>query len=374
MSEPIRLVVAGGGTTGHISPMLAIADAVKAENPEAQITALGSPEGLETRLVPEAGYRLELIPKAPLPRSLNADLLKFPVRFVKAVRRAKAVLRETRAEALLGVGGYVCTPAYLAARSLGVSIIVHEANSIAGMANKVGAKNAAVVRTTFSNTGLPGEQVVGMPMRSNVAQMDADALRDEARDFFNVPRSGAPVLVISGGSSGAASVNTAVARALPALLEAGIQVVHVTGRDKAVRDERGELLSAPGYTQLEYLDRMDYGYAAADLMICRSGAGTVCELAVAGRPSILVPLPIGNGEQRLNARDLVAAGGALLVDDAKFTAGYIAQTVIPLLNDASTLKQMAVAAASQGHRDAAEQMARLITDEVAGRRAALKEG
>ncbi|UTM46860.1 undecaprenyldiphospho-muramoylpentapeptide beta-N-acetylglucosaminyltransferase [Glutamicibacter mysorens] len=373
MSEALRLVVAGGGTAGHISPMLAIADAVKTEQPDAQVTALGSPGGLETKLVPEAGYPLEFVPKAPMPRSINADLLKFPFRFITAVNNAKKVLRATKAEAVLGVGGYVCTPAYLAAKQLKLPIFVHEANSVAGMANKLGAKNAAFVGTTFANTGLPGEVQVGMPMRSNVATMVKAELREAAREHFGVTGE-KPVLLVTGGSSGAQSINTAIAQSLDELDAAGIHTIHITGRDKQVRDAAGEQLVHEGYTQIEYVDRMDYAYAVADLMICRSGAGTVCELAVAGTASVLVPLPIGNGEQKLNARELVAAGGAVLISDAEFTKSYITENVINLLADQHKLEKMSHAAASLGQRDAAQIMARRIIQEVSTRRRAGQEG
>lgn len=373
MSEALRLVVAGGGTAGHISPMLAIADAVKTEQPDAQVTALGSPGGLETKLVPEAGYPLEFVPKAPMPRSINADLLKFPFRFITAVNNAKKVLRATKAEAVLGVGGYVCTPAYLAAKQLKLPIFVHEANSVAGMANKLGAKNAAFVGTTFANTGLPGEVQVGMPMRSNVATMVKAELREAAREHFGVTGE-KPVLLVTGGSSGAQSINTAIAQSLDELDAAGIHTIHITVRDKQVRDAAGEQLVHEGYTQIEYVDRMDYAYAVADLMICRSGAGTVCELAVAGTASVLVPLPIGNGEQKLNARELVAAGGAVLVSDAEFTKSYITENVINLLADQHKLEKMSHAAASLGQRDAAQIMARRIIEEVSTRRRAGQEG
>ncbi|MFJ2621441.1 undecaprenyldiphospho-muramoylpentapeptide beta-N-acetylglucosaminyltransferase [Glutamicibacter sp. NPDC087344] len=373
MSEPIRLVVAGGGTAGHISPMLAIADAVKHEHPTAQITALGSPGGLETKLVPEAGYPLELIPKAPMPRSINLDLIKFPFRFLKAINRAKAVMRESNAQALLGVGGYVCTPAYLAAKKLGVPIFVHEANSKAGMANKLGAKHAVAVGTTFAGTGLPLEEQVGMPMRSNVATMDRSSLRDEARAHFGLTDE-RPVLLVTGGSSGALSLNTAIAQSLQELNAAGIRTVHITGRGKQLTDDAGMLLSHEGYTQVEYVDRMDYAYAAADLMVCRSGAGTVCELEVAGTPSVLVPLPIGNGEQKLNAQELVQAGGALLIDDKDFSAAYIGANIIPLLTDQHKLETMSHAASSLGRRDAAQIMAQKIITEVSSRVRSGQEG
>lgn len=361
MSEPIRLVVAGGGTAGHISPMLAIADAIREQRPQSQILALGTAQGLETKLVPEAGYRLELIPKVPMPRSISKDLLTFPFNFIKAVRQTTRILRQEGAQGLIGVGGYVCTPAYIAAKRMGLPIFVHEANSVAGLANKIGAKHAKVVATTFAQTGLPNEQQIGMPMRSHVARMDRTALRAEAREYFGLSDD-KPVLLVTGGSSGALSLNRAIEGALSDLAAAGIHIVHITGRGKQVMTQDGEPLQSAGYTQLEYVDRMDYAYAAADLMICRSGAGTVCELAVAQVPSVLVPLPIGNGEQKLNARELVAAGGALLVDDQDFTPEYLTGTVLPLLGDKDRLEQMSRAAGTQGRANAAEVMARQVIE------------
>lgn len=374
MSEPIRLVVAGGGTAGHISPMLAIADAIVAQQPQTQIVALGTAQGLETKLVPEAGYRMELIPKVPMPRSVSKDLLTFPFAFVKAVRESSRILRQEKAQGLLGVGGYVCTPAYIAAKRMGLPIFVHEANSVAGLANKIGAKTAKVVATTFANTGLPNEEQIGMPMRTHVATMDREALRAEAREYFGLTDD-KPVLLISGGSSGALSLNKTIHSSLAELSAAGVHTVHITGRGKPILGDNGQLVAAEDYTQREYVDRMDFAYAAADLMICRSGAGTVCELAVANVPSILVPLPIGNGEQKLNARELVAAGGALLVEDDEFTSDYVKNIVLPLLSDRTRLKQMSDAAASQARADAAEVMAGKVLEYfTAGNRANSEEG
>lgn len=363
MSEELSVVIAGGGTAGHISPMIAIADALGQRAPGAKIVAVGTDAGLETRLVPEAGYELRTIAKVPMPRRPSMDLLKLPFRFAGAIKAAGRILDEAGAHAVLGVGGYVCTPVYLAAKKRKLPIFVHEANARAGLANKVGARYATGVGAAFSGTGLPGAKVVGMPMRGNVATMDRDALREGAREALGFTP-GAPALVVTGGSSGAAAVNATVAASLPALAAAGIEVLHITGRDKVVLDDSGNPLVAAGYRQVEYVDSMEQAYAAADLMVARSGAGTVCELAVAGTPAVLVPLPIGNGEQRLNAADLVAAGGALLVSDAEFTPAYVGETVIPLLQDPAALAVMGAAARSQGRSDAADVMAAMIVDSL----------
>ena len=363
MTEPLRVVIAGGGTAGHITPMIAIADALRAADPNTQITAVGTASGLETRLVPEAGYELRTIAKVPMPRRPSLDLLKLPLRFRAAIKDAGAILDDTGAQAVLGVGGYVCTPVYLAARKRKLPVFIHEANARAGLANKVGARFAAGVGTAFNGTGLPGAKVVGMPMRGFVATMDRDAQREPARRALGLTGD-APALVVTGGSSGAASINATIAAGLPQLADAGVQVLHITGRGKVVLDAAGNPLSAPGYRQVEYVDSMDQAYAAADLMVARSGAGTVCELAVAGTPSVLVPLPIGNGEQRLNAADLVAAGGALVVDNADFTTDYLTTTLLPLLRDPQALAAMGAAAKAQGRADAAQVMASMIRESL----------
>ncbi|MBV1780370.1 undecaprenyldiphospho-muramoylpentapeptide beta-N-acetylglucosaminyltransferase [Paeniglutamicibacter sp. ABSL32-1] len=363
MTEPLRVVIAGGGTAGHITPMIAIADALRDAAPSTQITAVGTANGLETRLVPEAGYELRTIAKVPMPRRPSLDLLKLPFRFRAAIKAAGAILDDTGAQAVLGVGGYVCTPVYLAAKKLGLPIFVHEANARAGLANKVGARYAAGVGAAFSGTGLPGAKVIGMPMRGFVAGMDREAQREGARRALGFTGD-APALVVTGGSSGAASINATIAAGLGELTGAGVQVLHITGSGKAVLDAAGKPLAADGYRQVEYVDSMDQAYAAADLMVARSGAGTVCELAVAGTPSVLVPLPIGNGEQRLNAADLVAAGGALLVDDADFTPDYLATTLLPLLKDPQALAAMGAAAKAQGRSDAAAVMAAMIRESL----------
>ncbi|KAA0979685.1 undecaprenyldiphospho-muramoylpentapeptide beta-N-acetylglucosaminyltransferase [Paeniglutamicibacter gangotriensis] len=359
MNDALRVVVAGGGTAGHINPMIAIADALRQVEPDTQITAVGTPGALETTLVPEAGYELRTINKVPMPRRPSLDLLKLPFRFWSAIKAAGKILDQTQAQAVLGVGGYVCTPVYLAAKKRKLPIFVHEANARAGLANKVGARSAAGVGAAFSGTGLPGAQVVGMPMRGFVATMDRQALRESARAAMGFSAEG-PALVVTGGSSGAASINSTIAAGLDMLTAAGVQVLHITGRGKTIADAHGNPLTAEGYRQVEYVDSMDQAYAAADLLVARSGAGTVCELAVAGTPSVLVPLPIGNGEQRLNAADLVAAGGAVLVEDSKFTTQYLADTVLPLLQDPATLAAMGAAAKTQGKTDAAEVMAEMI--------------
>ncbi|OMH24271.1 undecaprenyldiphospho-muramoylpentapeptide beta-N-acetylglucosaminyltransferase [Tersicoccus phoenicis] len=357
--RPPSIVLGGGGTAGHVSPLLAIADAIRAARPEAELLAVGTAAGMETRLVPAAGHRLATIDRVPLPRTLSGDLARLPVRLARAVRQAGQILDTAAADAVLGVGGYVCTPLYLAARRRGVPIVIHEANVTAGLANRVGARFATAVGTAFARTRLPHARLVGMPMSATIAGLDRTAARTAARARFGIAPD-ARLLAVTGGSSGAASLNRALVGALPALAAAGVTVLHVTGRGKQIESAPGVALTGPHYTQIEYVDGMADLYAAADLLVARAGAGTVSEVAAVGLPAVFVPLPHGNGEQALNARVLVDAGAALLVRDHEFTADWIGARVPTLLHDDARLAGMAAAAADRGIRDADRTMARLV--------------
>ncbi|WP_010525419.1 glycosyltransferase [Nesterenkonia sp. F] len=372
----VSVVLAGGGTAGHVSPMIAIARAVERLMPQARVSMIGTEVGLETRLVPEAGYALDTVEKVPMPRRPSRDLLSVPARLRRAVAGAAEILRRREADVVVGVGGYVCTPVYLAARRLGVPIVVHEANARPGLANRLGARFAAHVGTAFEGTPLKRAEWVGMPMSRQISQLDRDAARASAREQLGLDPE-RTTLVVTGGSSGALSLNSAVASAVDDLLSGGAQVLHLTGRDKAVTvadagsatgsetgadpsdgpSDADAPLSRPGYHQREYLDGMELAYAAADLIIARSGAATVCEVAAVTLPAVFVPLPVGNGEQELNARELVDAGGALLVKDEHFTRAWIRRNVVPLLEDPRMLLTMRDHAAERGIADADERVA-----------------
>lgn len=351
---------------------MAVADALVALAPDTQITALGTHRGLETRLVPERGYDLELITPVPLPRKPSGDLLRLPMRVRRAVRETRAVLDGVHADVVIGFGGYVALPAYLAARGgawrrRAIPVVVHEANASAGWANKVGARSACRVLSAVPEPGLRGVEVVGVPVRDTITALDRAALRAQARAHFGFADDDR-VLLVFGGSQGAQSINRAVAGAAADLAAAGVAVLHAHGPKNTL--ELPAAAGAPPYVAVPYLSRMDLAYAAADLAICRSGAMTVAEVSAVGLPAVYVPLPIGNGEQRLNARPVVDAGGGLLVDDADLSPRFVAQTVATLLSDDDRLAAMTSAAARAGHRDAARRVAEIALA-VAGERRAV---
>jgi UDP-N-acetylglucosamine--N-acetylmuramyl-(pentapeptide) pyrophosphoryl-undecaprenol N-acetylglucosamine transferase len=371
----MRVLLVGGGSAGHIEPALALADALRRMDPGAEVTCLGTERGLETRLIPLRGYPLELIPAVPMPRTVTPALLTVPGRLAGAVNAAAAALDRTRAEVLVGFGGYVATPAYLAARRRKVPIVVHEANPRPGLANRIGARFTTHVFTGHPDTQLRNGKYLGIPIRREIAELDRLAAGDKARAHFGL-RPDLQVLLVTGGSQGARSLNTAVFSAAGWLSEAGVQVLHIIGprnRAEAAATEKGHSGGqgrwAGGgvpYVATPYIDRMDLAYAAADFALCRAGAMTCAELTAVGLPAAYVPLPIGNGEQRLNALPIVQRGGGMLVSDADLTPEWIRDTLLPVLVNIDQVADMSEAAASLGRGDADRWLAEAVVEIVEG--------
>jgi UDP-N-acetylglucosamine--N-acetylmuramyl-(pentapeptide) pyrophosphoryl-undecaprenol N-acetylglucosamine transferase len=350
------VVIAGGGTGGHIEPALALADALRRADAGTAITCLGTERGLETRLVPMRGYDLALIPPVPLPRSVTPALLSVPGRLASAVRAAAAVLDRTEADVMVGFGGYVATPGYLAAWRRGVPIVVHEANSRPGLANRIGALLTRSVCLGQRVTRLRHGRYVGIPIRPEISGLDRPATAGKARAHFGL-QPDLPVLLVTGGSQGAASLNRAVLGAAGVVRASGVQVLHIAG------PRAGELDVPAGpvpYVVVPYLDRMDLAYAAADFALCRAGALTCAELSAIGLPAVYVPLPHGNGEQRLNALPIEKAGGGLIVADSDLTPDWIVRELLSVLLDPELIARMSQAAASVGNPNADAELASLV--------------
>jgi UDP-N-acetylglucosamine--N-acetylmuramyl-(pentapeptide) pyrophosphoryl-undecaprenol N-acetylglucosamine transferase len=239
--------------------------------------------------------------------------------------------------------------------------VVHEGNAVPGIANKFAARYCTEhVAVSFPGTDLPHASYVGLPIRRAISTLDRAALRAEARQFFGLDPQ-APTVLVTGGSQGAQRLNEAFAGAAADLQAAGVQVLHVIGPKNTLDVP----VSGPGpYVVLPYVDRMDLAYAAADLVVCRSGANTVTEVSGVGLPAVYVPLPIGNGEQKLNAKPVVDAGGGLLVDNDAVTADWVRTTVLPLLQDGGRLATMSAAARGVIRTDADDRLAQLILDVV----------
>lgn len=352
-------LLAGGGTAGHVNPLLALADHWRAVEPDVELLVLGTAEGLEARLVPDRGYELITIPRVPFPRRLNRDAARFPGRFRDAVRRARAIIRDRGVDVVVGFGGYASGPAYLAARREGIPIVAHEANARPGIANRLAVWLGGRAAITFTGTPLRRGRLVGMPLRPEITTLDRAARREEALQYLQL-EAGRPVLLVTGGSTGAQRLNETMTASAARVLGTGWQVLHITGTGRG-----GDDPGLAGYVTMPYCDRMELAFAAADLVLCRAGSATVSELAALGLPSVLVPYAAGNGEQRLNARDLVTAGGAVLVADAELTPAWVARELVPLLGRRGEIARMAAAAASVGRRDGDAALLALVRESLA---------
>jgi UDP-N-acetylglucosamine--N-acetylmuramyl-(pentapeptide) pyrophosphoryl-undecaprenol N-acetylglucosamine transferase len=356
-----RYLLAGGGTAGHVNPLLAVADRIRDSEPDAVIAVLGTNEGLEARLVPLRGYELLTVPKLPFPRKPNLAALRFPREFSRLVARIRTIIREREIDVVVGFGGYVSAPAYVAARRQKTPIAIHEANAKPGIANRLGSRLSRHVGVAFRGTRLPHARFVGMPLRREIEQLDRRATRGEALAFFGLDER-RPTLLVTGGSQGAKHLNEVIRESAALIIGAGWQILHIVG-DRFGSDD-SELAH---YHRLAYCDRMELAFAATDLAVTRAGSATVSELTALAVPAVYVPLSFGNGEQRLNAAGAVQAGAAVLVDNARFTGEWISRELIPLLENRALLAEMSAHAASIGVLDGADRTVELVMDALRGR-------
>lgn len=347
-------LLAGGGTAGHVNPLLAVADRLREREPESTVLVLGTAEGLEARLVPARGYELLTVAKLPFPRRINRRAIDFPARLRAAVTDVTALIADRNVDVVVGFGGYASAPAYLAARRAGVPLVIHEANAKPGIANRLGAMITRRVGVVYRSTRLRGATVVGMPLRREIERLDRHSARIDAREFFGLD-DGVPTLLVTGGSTGARKVNATIAASVPLLLGTGWQIVHIAGEKAEIADP-----GLPGYHFIRYCDRMELAIAIADFAVSRAGSATVSELTAVGVPAVYVPYPVGNGEQRFNAKDAVDAGAAILVDDADFTPEWVAASLVPLLLDRAAVARMAARTSAIGATDGADRMVDLI--------------
>jgi UDP-N-acetylglucosamine--N-acetylmuramyl-(pentapeptide) pyrophosphoryl-undecaprenol N-acetylglucosamine transferase len=350
-----------------VYPLLAFADCLRRHQPDLRITCVGGAKGLENQLVPAAGYELRRVPAFQLPRSVNLDLALTPTRMLRSMRAGRAVLDDVEADVVVGFGGYVAVPAYLAAWRRHTPIVIHEVNVPPGVANRLGMRFTNNIAVGFPyqpevSPLLKDARVVGVPLRSAIATLDRRESRLGAREHFGLDPD-RPTLFVFGASQGARSINLAVSGAAKQITTAGVQVLHVTGARNDGVDIPPDL-PAP-YVTVPYISDMELGYAAADLVLCRGGAMTLAEVTTVGLPAIYVPLPYGNGEQRRNALPVVQGGGGLLVDDAELSPEWVERTVVPLALDRSRLAQMSEAASRFGRRDGDEALRSFVLEAVA---------
>ncbi|MEV8016518.1 UDP-N-acetylglucosamine--N-acetylmuramyl-(pentapeptide) pyrophosphoryl-undecaprenol N-acetylglucosamine transferase [Streptomyces sp. NPDC086554] len=365
---PLSVVIGAGGTGGHIYPGLALADALRRAVPGAVVSFVGTERGLETRLIPDAGYRLHTVDMIPFDPSLGAKRYLLPAALVKSGAQCRAILRAQGAQVAVGMGGYPSAPVIVGARMAGLPSLIHESNAVPGRANRFAARLTPNIAVAFdrSREHLPGGErafTTGMPIAAPLAALDRAALRAEARREYGVPEA-ARMLLFNGGSLGAARLTeAAVGLAAHWRHRGDVQLLIKTG--PAALDETRRRLTEAGADAVAravpYLDRMDLAYAAADLVVCRAGSATVAELATTGVPAVLVPYPHAPGDhQTHNARVLSDAGAGLLLSDGETTAARLAELVGPLLADPARLAAMSGAADPGPHARAADLLAERV--------------
>lgn len=320
-----KVIFAGAGTAGHVEPALAVAEWLRINRPEVESLFLGTAEGVENTLVPAAHFPLALIEKAPFPRKLNADLFRWPRRFARTRRETRALI--AGADLVVGFGGYVAAPAYLAAKKARIPIIAHEANAKMGMANKLAIRCGATMLRAF---GDEAQQPVGIPLRQSIVEVAGllpegrARLKREVRISLNLDPE-APTILVFGGSLGSMKFNETIGQVQREISAKGLQIIHAVGSKNLLPKAQA------GYLPLPYIDDMARAYAAADLVIARSGAVTVVETAVLGLYSLYVPLPIGNGEQAYNAQFVVERGGGEMISNEEFSSDWLRNNISRLI-------------------------------------------
>ncbi|WP_051965672.1 UDP-N-acetylglucosamine--N-acetylmuramyl-(pentapeptide) pyrophosphoryl-undecaprenol N-acetylglucosamine transferase [Kitasatospora mediocidica] len=358
----LSVVIGAGGTGGHIYPGLALAEALRRSEPRAVISFVGTARGLETRLIPEAGYPLHTVDMIPFDAALGLRRYLLPAALLRSGRQCQELLRAQGAQVAVGMGGYPSAPVIVGARLAGLPSVIHESNAVPGRANRFAARLTPHVALAFDRTRahLPSgttAETVGMPLVGAVATLDRAALRAEARRAYGVPLD-ARLVLFNGGSLGATRLTeAAVALARRWRHRADVRLLIKTG-PAAYQDVRAQLADSPIAAPVPYLDRMDLAYAAADLVVCRAGSSTVAELCTVGVPAVLVPYPHApHDHQTHNARVLSDAGAGLLLPDAECTGERLAELTEPLLADPRRLAAMGRSADPGTHARAADLLA-----------------
>jgi UDP-N-acetylglucosamine--N-acetylmuramyl-(pentapeptide) pyrophosphoryl-undecaprenol N-acetylglucosamine transferase len=325
----MKVIFAGAGTAGHVEPALAVANWLRVNRPEIDLLFLGTSGGIENSLVPDSGFKLLLIDKTPFPRRLGKGLFTWPLKFRHTVEQTRKAL--IGADLVVGFGGYVAAPAYVAAWRMGLPIIAHEANAKMGLANRLAKWCGAKMLRAFGEGSGVG---VGIPLRNSIVELakvthhlrtqaKQKALQEMKLDLIT------PTILVFGGSIGSAKFNEVILEARREILQKGFQIIHIVGA-------KNELPRAQaGYYPVTYFKDMASAYAATDLVISRSGAVTVTETGVLGIYSLYVPLPIGNGEQLENAREVVSQGGGAIIANEKFTVAWLLENIVDLMKCAS---------------------------------------
>lgn len=361
----MRVIIAGGGTGGHVIPALAIAQQLKKQF-AAEVLFIGTARGIETRLVPQAGFPLELIQVGALKNVSLMTRAKTMFDLPRALWTSGRIVSDFRPDVVIGVGGYASGPAMLAAIRRRIPTLAFEPNVVPGFANRLVARFVSAAAVHFEETCeyFRNAKVTGVPVREAFFHIAPKHIAPRTPDRI-------PTLLVFGGSQGAHAINQAMIESLPGLRQKvpAIHIIHQTGqRDYemvlAAYQRVGMTGKAPVATSGEvhkFIDDMPDTFARADLLVCRSGASTVGEITAAGKPAIFVPFPrAADDHQNVNARALERAGAAVVVEESNLGAAYLVETIVALLSDSIRLRSMSAAAKSLAHPNAVQEIAEMV--------------
>jgi UDP-N-acetylglucosamine--N-acetylmuramyl-(pentapeptide) pyrophosphoryl-undecaprenol N-acetylglucosamine transferase len=357
-----RIIISGGGTGGHIFPAISIANALMKIDAETEILFVGAEGRMEMEKIPAAGYRIIGLPVAGLYRSLTLKNFSVLIKLLKSLRKAKKVIKEFGPDVVVGVGGYASGPVLRQAGRMGIPTLIQEQNSYAGVTNKLLAKRASTICVAYDGMEkyFPSGKIIktGNPVRQNFDNLKS--LQDEALTYFNLKKE-FPVILVLGGSLGAGSINTSLSDNINVLRDSDCQWLWQTGKyyfenvKALVSLSFSENISVHGF-----INRMDYAYAAADIIISRSGAGTISELCLVGKPVILIPSPnVAEDHQTRNAEALSTRNAALLIKD-NMASETLVDEAIKLISDKSRRDMLSENILKMADRDADIRIAREI--------------
>jgi UDP-N-acetylglucosamine--N-acetylmuramyl-(pentapeptide) pyrophosphoryl-undecaprenol N-acetylglucosamine transferase len=362
LKEKTRILVAAGGTGGHVFPAIAIADEIKKMNTNTEFMFAGTKEKIEARVVPQKGYAITYIWISGFHRSLRVENLLFPIKVVVSLFQSFILIKKFQPDVVVGTGGYVCGPVLYVASMLGYPIVVHESNSLPGVTTRMLSKRATRIFTGFDATTRwlkrkDNIECIGTPTRDVLGKISR---KDGAR-FFNFDPSKKTVFVF-GGSLGASSINQAIDNLVTDLAEADIQLIWQTGNTDGSFADKWKTMKNCWISTFIY--EIEYAYAASDIVICRAGATTLAELTRLGKAAILVPYPHAAADhQTFNAHTLADAGAAVMIDD-KNVQLKLKDELMTILNDDERREQMNEASRKLGKPDACREIARRILDLV----------
>ncbi len=368
MTRKYKIILSGGGTGGHIYPAVATAEALRRMfGDDVELLFVGAEGKMEMEKVPALGYRIEGLPVAGLQRRLTLSNLALPIKIVRSIRRARRIIREFGADCVVGFGGYASAPVLWAAQRMGIPTIIQEQNSYAGVTNKILSRRARRVCVAYENMErfFPAERIVmtGNPLRGNFSPESTN--RTEALRYFGFAED-KPVILVVGGSLGTRTFNEMMKRSVDEIVSRGeVQVIWQTGKYyEAEMNAFMEGKDSTGIWRGAFIERMDLAYTAADLVVSRSGACTVSELCLMGKPTLFVPSPnVAEDHQTQNARALADKGAAEMIRDAEAVECGMSRAM-EIVTSADRLKTLKDNILQLAIGDAADRVAREIKTEL----------